>query len=68
MRTEIMAVLPPVPAAACLLLSILACSPALLRSWKNPSPLVFAWGVVSAREGLGVLSSFFRFISIGSLP
>ena len=48
MRTEIMAVLPPVPAGACLLLSVLACCPALVRAWRSPSPQVFAWGVVSA--------------------
>ncbi len=62
-RTEIMAVLPPVPAVACLLLSILACAPALLRAWKNPSPLVFAWGVVSAREAFDVV----RRAPLGSL-
>lgn len=48
MRTEMMAVLPPVPAGACLLLSVVACCPALLRAWRNPSPKVFASGVVSA--------------------
>eukprot|EP00752_Nemacystus_decipiens_P002051 g1964.t1 len=45
-RTEVMAVLPPVPAGACLLLSVLACYPALVRAWRSPSPQVFAWGVM----------------------
>lgn len=45
-RTEVMAVLPSVSPSVCLLLSALACCPALLRAWKNPSPPVFAWGVV----------------------
>ncbi|CAB1107431.1 unnamed protein product [Ectocarpus sp. CCAP 1310/34] len=45
-RTEIMAVLPSVPTAACLFLSFLACWPAFVRAWKRPSAQVFAWGVV----------------------
>eukprot|EP00903_Cladosiphon_okamuranus_P012361 g11588.t2 len=45
-RTEVMAVLPPVPAVACLLWSVLACCPALLRAWRKPSSEAFAWGVV----------------------
>ncbi|CBJ33171.1 Dolichyl-P-Glc:Glc1Man9GlcNAc2-PP-dolichyl glucosyltransferase ALG8, family GT57 [Ectocarpus siliculosus] len=45
-RTEIMAILPSVPTAACLFLSVLACWPAFVRAWKTPSAQVFAWGVV----------------------
>ncbi|CAM9786846.1 unnamed protein product [Ectocarpus sp. 13 AM-2016] len=45
-RTEMMAVLPSVPTAACLFLSVLACWPAFVRAWKRPSAQVFAWGVV----------------------
>lgn len=44
-----MAVLPTVPTAACLFLSVLACWPAFVRAWKRPSAQVFAWGVVSRR-------------------
>ncbi|CAM9151826.1 unnamed protein product, partial [Ectocarpus fasciculatus] len=45
-RTEIMAMLPAVPTAVCLVLSVLACWPAFVRAWKSPSAQVFAWGVV----------------------
>ncbi|CAM9362372.1 unnamed protein product [Scytosiphon promiscuus] len=45
-RTEVMAVLPPVPAGVCLLFSLLACVPALVVAWRNPSPQAFAWGTV----------------------
>ena len=46
MRTEIMAVLPSVPAGLCAFLSLLACCPALVKAWKRPSPEVLALGVV----------------------
>lgn len=48
-RTEVMAVLPSVPACLCAVLSLLACSPALLKAWKRPSPEVLALGVVSTK-------------------
>lgn len=47
MQTEVMAVLPSIPAGLCLLLSLLACSPALLAAWRRPTAVVFASGVVS---------------------
>lgn len=46
-QTEVMAVLPSIPAGLCLLVSLLACSPALLAVWRRPTAVVFAWGVVS---------------------
>lgn len=62
MRTEVMAVLPPVPAGACLLLSVLACWPALVRAWRSPSLQVFAWGVVSALVFFSSCSYFYMYL------
>lgn len=55
MQTEVMAVLPSVPPGVCLLLSVLACCPALLRAWNNPCPSVFAWGAVREKSISGWL-------------
>ncbi|CAM9120050.1 unnamed protein product [Discosporangium mesarthrocarpum] len=52
-QTATTAVLPNVSPLVCVVLSLLACLPSLIRAWICPNPKGFAWGVVQCS-----LSSF----------